>query len=351
MKKFLIILTVLIVAFLAIWIIKIKQPAKKLQQQQSEATLAGTDPWWVTNPGEAPEPKEEYVLDPEIPSNYIPVINSNEIYMVINKDTGEIEKYRQRFKKVENGKEIWYWKDYNMDIPEDYIAVEGLDNVYKVTAADGTVSYKKYTRNDDDTFFFTDVDEHGLPLTSILPSDPNETPANYVRVNDDSNVFGVYDNNGVLNGYVERFENEENNGYRWEEVDYTPELTVPDLPDMIIETEPDTTGIIDYPDDPYNPDDPGNLDDPGTQDNPGSSQGGQVVVTGENGYTETETITNAVKGKDEKGNDCWLIYETRVIKKYDKSGELISTQTEGPTLINTLPYSETNQDILPGGGH
>lgn len=347
MKKFFIIISVLIIAFLAIWIIKMKQPAKTLQQQQSETTLSGTEPWWVTKPGEVPEPKEEYVLDPEVPSNYIPVINSNEVYMVINPETGEIEKYRQRFKQEKDGKEIWYWKDYNMDIPEDYIAVEGLENVYKVTAADGTVSYKKYTRNDDDTFFFTDVDEHGLPLTSLLPSNPNVTPDNYVRVSDDSNVFGVYDENGVLNGYVERFEDEENNSYEWEEVDYTPEpevptLVVPDLPDI-----PEVVIETDLPID--DPEETGETGEPGN--NQGGQQGGQIVVTGEVGYTETETITNTVKGKDDKGNDCWLVYETRVIKKYDKSGELISTETEGPYLINTIPYSETNENILPGGGN
>lgn len=339
MKKFLIVLSVLIVAFLAIWIIKIKQPAKKLQQQQPETTLSTAEPWWVTKPGEVPQPKEEYVLDPEVPSNYIPVINSNEVYMVMNKETGKIDKYRQRFKKIEDGKEIWYWKDYNMDIPEDYIPVDGLENVYKVVAEDGTVSYKKYTRNDDDTFFFTDVDEHGLPLSSLLPSNPNETPDNYVRLDDDSNIFGVYDENGVLNGYVERFEDEENNGYQWEELDELPNLDVPNVPDAPLPNIPNNSGA--------------QSGDPGyAQGNSNNQQGGQIVISGGDvGYTETESVTNTVKGKDDNGNDCWLVYETRVIKKYDKSGELISTQKDGPFLINTLPYSKTNGDILPGGGN
>lgn len=47
------------------------------------------------------------------------------------------------------------------DIPENYEKVEGLENVYKVTNSDGSISYVKYVRNDDDTFTFVPVDKKG----------------------------------------------------------------------------------------------------------------------------------------------------------------------------------------------
>lgn len=95
--------------------------------------------------------------------------------MVIDND-GNIMMYRKRALQ-EGGS--WIWKDVNPDIPEEYEAVNGLDSVYRVTAADGSVSYFRYVRNEDDTFAFVPVDENGLTARRMrrqyrtIPPQPN----------------------------------------------------------------------------------------------------------------------------------------------------------------------------------
>lgn len=60
--------------------------------------------------------------------------------MVIDHD-GNIIQYRQRTKQEDGS---WLWKDVNLNIPANYVAVPGLKDIYKVTAENGTVSYYKY---------------------------------------------------------------------------------------------------------------------------------------------------------------------------------------------------------------
>lgn len=121
--------------------------------------------------------------------------------MVIDND-GNIMMYRKRTLQEDGS---WIWKDVNPDIPEEYEAVDGLDSVYRMTAADGSVSHFKYVRNEDDTFAFVPVDENGKELDS--QADASAIPDNYRRVT--GNIYAVLNEHGVVIGYKER---QESNG-------------------------------------------------------------------------------------------------------------------------------------------
>ena len=277
-----------------------------------------------------PEVDPEWVLDPEIPANYIPVIGEDELYMVVDKDGGVI-KYRHR-EKAEDGS--WIWKDVDPHIPEDYIPVEGLENVYKVVAEDGSVKYMKYTRNADDTFFFTEVDENGNPIEDIAPK-TDTIPDNYMALGND--IYAVYNEFGVLIAYMQRYTDDAGN-VAWREID-NPFLSTEDVPQGN-EIISGSNGL--------------NL--PSAQQpsvgttNSGSSSGSNMVVniiTGsegeKEGYSETETFTYT------DTVDGWVVvYEMKVTRIFDIDGELVSTKKEGPTEINRFPSTVLNEEVIPG---
>ena len=310
MKKIIIILSALIVIFIGVWTIKLKTP---LTAADPYADGVSEDaPWWELLPeGSTPTPDDEWILDPEIPSNYIPVLNGDELYMVID-DDGNILKYRQRILQEDGS---WLWEDVDPNIPQDFIAVEGLDNVYMVTDEDGNTRYYRYTRNADDTFFFTEVDAQGNPLPEDIPVN-DEIPPNFVRVS--GNIYAIYNEHGVLIGYKERVMKEDGT-YAWIECDAP------------VENPTSSQGAI-----------------PGFSAEGVQGSGDIYIITGgddgntKTGYQETNTYTET------KQEDGWtVIYETTITKVYDLSGNLISTKKDGPTEINRFPTTAINSDILP----
>ena len=205
MKKVGILFSVLLVAFVCIWVFKSKTPAVRPSTETSNTN----DGMWWADEDNLPKADEAWILDPEIPANYIPVPGANELYMVID-DDGKIIKYRQR-ELQEDGS--WLWETVNPDIPDNYESVEGLVDVYKVVDSKGNVSYFKYIRNDDDTFAFIPVDENGNPLDNKQPSG-SEIPDNYKRIT--GNIYAVYNENNVIIGYKERSV-DENGNYVWKD--------------------------------------------------------------------------------------------------------------------------------------
>ena len=329
MKKVILVLVALVAVFIVVWIIKLQQPLKPADPY--EDGLSGETPWWESAPGEAPEPDEDWILDYDIPENYIPVLGRDELYMEVD-ENGNIIRYRQRT-QMEDG--TWVWETVDPNIPENYEPVEGLENVYKVTEADGSVHYYKYTRNDDDTYFFTEVDENGDPLDDGALTD-DEIPANYVRI-EGTNVYAVYNEYGVLVGYKERVQNEDGT-YSWVDCEAPTE----DDGNAIEEG----TGAV-----------PGSQGDNQTSNNNSSGSqgggGGDINIVGSDvedvrkGYTEEKVYT------DTKHIDGWtIVYETIVTKTYDENGDLLSTKTDGPNEINRFPDTEWNSEVfdeLQGG--
>ena len=105
----------------------------------------------------------------------------------------------------------WLWADVNPDIPDNYEAVDGLENVYRVTSEDGTVKYYRYIRNEDDTFAFVEVDENGNDIEISIPK-ADEIPENYAHIS--GNIYAVCNEHGVIIGYMERISNEDGDVYK-----------------------------------------------------------------------------------------------------------------------------------------
>ncbi len=326
MKKILAVFAALLIAFIGIWTLKLRAPLKPVDPFATG--LTDGKPWWEINPGEAPTPDDEWVLDPEIPSNYIPVLGGHELYMVIDED-GRVIKYRQRIQQEDGS---WIWEDVDPNIPQNYVPVEGLKDVYMVKDADGTIHYYKYTRNSDDTYYFTEVDENGNPIrnevTENIPKDNNEIPLNYVRI-DGTNIYAVYNEHGVLIGYKERVQNADGT-YSWVDVD-APAQNQQSGSNFNWNQQ----GIPTITPPPQQS---------GTQIQQGGSS--SVVIDGyiptEKGYRSVDSFT------EQKRQNGWVIVtETIITKEYDKNGELISTKKEGPTEINRYPESEVSNQLIP----
>lgn len=308
-KKMLILLIVLVAIFLAVWGYKLRRPI----DDANSITYTEEIPWWETvREGETPTPSADWVLDPEIPSNYIPVIGQKELYMVVDED-GTILKYRQRTQDADG---TWIWEDTDPHIPDNYIAVEGLENVYKVESVDGTVTYYRYTRNEDDSYFFTEVDENGNEIQKE-EIQGDEIPKNYVHVS--GNVYAVYNEYGVLIGYKERYI-DENGNYQWRDSQKPKE---------------------------QQPQSQQSASSQGKQDEQTESsqqgQGGDIYIYNEGDYFEDNTYQEKETNTETKVEGDWnVVYETTTIRVYDSSGKLIKTKTEGPTEVNRYPVTGFN---------
>lgn len=345
MKKIIVVFLVLLVTFCSIWVFKYKTP---INRPDDEEAPQNSSSWWDV---ELPTADPEWILDPEIPANYIPVPGEDELYMVIDED-GNITGYRHRT-RGEDG--TWYWEDVDPNIPNHYEPVEGLENVYKVTNADGTVSYFKYIRNEDGTFAFIPVDQYGNELSpeseggegtnnnSGNNTDTSQIPDNYYRIT--GNIYAVYNKYGVCIGYKERRFNEETGEYYWVDVDKptqssgnsegdsgdrdqdtsNPGQTSPTLPTYQPPTL--TPPDIDVP--PTDPVDPTISTNPTGITTPGVTTPTYPDADDDpNTYTQIETITSTeIKG------DWVITYETKVTRVYTLDGVLISTKKEGPVEI------------------
>ena len=118
---------------------------------------------WMDTEAEESEP-ETYTgsIDPDIPRNYIPVPNRNEMYMVLD-ENGEVYDYKIR---VKVGSE-WEWEDVFpgiVDVPDE-------QDLYMVRKEDGTISFFKYIRNTDSTYMFIETDEDGVLLAKGKPDE------------------------------------------------------------------------------------------------------------------------------------------------------------------------------------
>ena len=328
----------LLLVLTGVWVTKVKTPAERPDSYKNGYVEEAA--WWnITIDSDV---DEKWVLDPEIPSNYLPVPGENELYMVVNSD-GTIEKYRKRTKQDDGS---WVWEDTNPDIPDNYETVAGLENIYRVTDKDGKVSYFRYVRNADDTFAFIEVDENGNDLVET-PTDQT-IPENYAHLS--GNVYAVMNEHGVLTGYKERSLNADGT-YSWKDVEkpsennggeiitaYDASLDIPSvqMPGLSLpqgggggitytpgqgmtQGGGDTTVIIITPDNMgyvpnYEPD---------------------VVYSDDGTYTETEVLTET----DTSGGYI-TTYQTTVERVYDAQGNLMSTKRGDRQEIDRKPISE-----------
>ena len=334
LKKLAILFSVLLVVFMGIWVFKTKTPTNRPDNVMSVASAM----WWNADVKQV-EAEKDWILDPEIPENYIPVPGEDELYMVVDEE-GKITAYRHRTKQSDG---TWIWETVNPDIPDNYEKVEGLEDVYKVINEDGTVSYFKYIRNEDDTFAFVPVDEKGNPIDSTPPSG-SEIPENYKRVS--GNVYAVYNENGVIIGYKER-NIDENGNYYWVDCD-KPKDTNTTSGSYYNGNDSSGSGISsDFPINDNIQNIIGNNSKSNTNNNDNThtnngvvNQGGSETISNGNGtYTQTETIITT------ETTGGWVItYQTVVTRTYSNSGELLSTKKDGPTEISKVRATNENGD-------
>lgn len=203
MRKSFTILCLLLIILGVEWGVKAKMPINRPSNIEEEEET----PWYESRYS-SPKADADWVLDEEIPVNYIPVPGKDNIYMQVD-NSGNVKKYWKRTQQADGS---WVWSRYDPNIPDNYEPVKGLKNVYKVTSKDGTIKYLKYIRNKDNSFAFVEVDKNGKPIDEGKSAE--SVPDNYKHVS--KNVYAVYDKNNVLTGYRKRVKNK-NGKYIWKE--------------------------------------------------------------------------------------------------------------------------------------
>ena len=205
MQKMLVLLTVLVIAFGCLWAYKLN--TAEIEAAATLTTSETKEMWWLQDTEYSIEDvDEEWLLDATIPSNYVPVPDGDELYMVIDND-GNVVEYRHRY-KLEGDDNTWYWETVEQE--EDYIPVEDVENLYTVTGENGETEYYKYIRNEDGTYAYVQSDEDGNNLelqeqAKTAQSNPEQIPDNFIKIDDD--IYAVTNDYGVIIGYVQKKEN------------------------------------------------------------------------------------------------------------------------------------------------
>lgn len=280
--------------------------------------------WWNADVDITPDP--DFILDLEIPNNYVPVPGKTETYMVIGED-GTVSAYRKRIKN-ENGE--WIWSDIKDEIPNDYEPVIGQTDVYRKKSDNGTYEYYRYIRNSDGSYAFVKCDEKGND--TVVPSG-SEVPRNYKLVtgDDKSAIYAVYDENNVITGYMERYINEDGS-YKWRKTT-KPEVQKPTQKP----TESPTKTPVQKPTEAPTKAEVQKPTEAPTQ------KPTEAPTQTQNSNTRTETKTTTTS--EVKGNYL-ITYTTTVTYVYDENDVLISTKTEGPVETSRVLVNP-NDVLLP----
>ena len=335
MKKTIILFMCLLLVFCGSWVFKNKKPINKKDDTQI------TENAWFQNTADLDNinnVSDEWILDPEIPENYVPVIGEDELYMVID-DNGKIEKYRQRTKQKDG---TWIWKDVNPDIPNGYEPVPGLKDVYRVKE-NGKYKYYKYIRNDDNTYTFIEVDKDGNIIDEYILAkeatarENNEIPENYVKISGD--IYGVKDKNNVTVGY-KKMVTDQNGKISWEKANKPSNVSHAADNNKITHT---TTSIKN----PYSSNQTTNNQN-GNSENQALNGYSVTTKRGSNNSTNSKQSTTKEKYRETKEvNGYRITYEYTITKTYDTSGNLISTKKEGPVVVDKqlITGSNNNQTV------
>ena len=310
MRKSFTILCLLLVILGVEWGVKAKMPINRPSNiQEKEET-----PWYESRYS-TPKADADWVLDEEIPVNYIPVPGKDNIYMQVD-NNGNVKKYWKRTQQADGS---WVWSKYDPNIPDNYEPVKGLKNVYKVTSRDGTIKYLKYIRNKDNSFAFVEVDKNGKSIDEGKSAE--SVPNNYKHISKD--VYAVYDKNNVLTGYRKRVKNKKGK-YIWKETD-KPKTSSDDINAINKALTGDSATKAASSTSAQN-----NTSSNNEISAIGSDSSNQKRSNNSDGtYTVTETSQDT---KVENG--VRITYETTIQKIYKKDGTLLKTKKIGPQVIN-----------------
>lgn len=339
MKKISSVFLALLVIFCLVWVIK---PKTIIDNTIPVVDESGA--WWLSGNGEKISVNEEWILDPEIPENYVPVPGEKEVYMVIG-ENGEITQYRKRTQGKDGS---WIW-DTIKNIAMDINPTE-IEDIFEIKT-NNTTEYLKYIRNEDNSFAFVESDKDGNIIGFDVPVS-NKIPENYIKIK--GNIYAVIDENGVIICYKEKIV-DENGNITWKNVgrpESAPNVqtgsfttkkpeTVPSIP-LTTTTSSQTLPSWTLP--PLTTSNKNETDKPSPNSKPETSVTTKPFTppstsdtnnsstpndTPDGSYTETETTTEFKIVGEYK-----VKYETKIIKTYNKNGELLSTKKEGPKEVS-----------------
>ena len=189
MNKLLIILAILIVIMGLVWYFKSTVPAER---NDSVTYNKGAGVWWDTTLWANVKTDSNWILDPELPVNYVPVIGMDETYMVLNED-GTVNRYRKRVKDEAGN---WVWSDIiEDDMPVSFVPSPIDDDIFTFIGSSGEEEYYRYVRNADNSCAFVPVDETGADVGYAVPQG-DSLPENFVLVED--NIYASLDDHGVI---------------------------------------------------------------------------------------------------------------------------------------------------------
>lgn len=293
MKRTLIVFMALLSAFFVLYGIKVRHAINRPVNQTADYQI----PWYEAKFSSL-DTGDEWILDPEIPVNYIPVPGNQELYMVIG-DDGKITGYRQRTKQIDGS---WNWTDTNApDTGIHIAAVKDKGSLFKFTDEE-VVSYQKYIRNPDNSYAFVETDENGTELD--IGTSADLITDMYQQYSD--NIYSLYNEYGVLLGYRERVLDE--GQYYWREADLSSSsgTGLTSLKERLHQLTGSTENPSAFPDDAV------------------------LQETLQDGsYTVTKKSTNTVTE-----NGCTVMYETVIYYTYDAEGNLLNTRKEGPVEVS-----------------
>ena len=149
MKKLSLVFAGLLITFFVSWGIKVKMPVNRPDNTETASTVK-----WYETKYTAPVADDEWILDPEIPDNYVPVAGENEVYMVLD-DSGNITGYRQRTQQEDGS---WLWADVKN--PNASIKKERSKNRSETWQ---TMLQKCRRRNFSECVIFLWMDESHMP--------------------------------------------------------------------------------------------------------------------------------------------------------------------------------------------
>lgn len=244
-------------------------------------------------------PDSDWILDPTIPGNYVPVPGEVDLFMVLNED-GTVKEYRRRIKQEDGS---WAWETVENPTGKEVEKVKETPygDLFKFTDDNGFEEYKRFVLDENNGFTWVDTDETGLDLG--LPT-TSQLPENFVAM--PNNTFAYYNDKGVLQSYLQRTVNDDGS-YNWSLVS---------RPDMIAYQSFDREDELD-------------ISDFGQSLVGTDFQFGDTTYSDEVWSPSGDTKTQTVKYPEQEEIDGYIIvYETVITTVSDKEGNILSTKKD-----------------------
>ena len=185
-KKLILALFLLLLVFSLLWLFS--------PHANSPADVTTTAPQVQFESGDVILPQETTGQASDVPENYKPVADHENVYAVM--DGTKITGYKE---KLSDGSFV----DFDINIPENYQKLPGSDTIYQVVSEDGTVlQYRRFNGKEWDI-----VDKEGNIVFAI--------PDGYTRENAAENIYLAKTDTGTVRRKIVQFTD---GSYAWQTV-------------------------------------------------------------------------------------------------------------------------------------